>query len=112
MSKYIDIVGIARENEEFSLTIDIEEKLPKWRKENPFKRTLTYSCKVYRNGIGVVDKHNNLSVFHFSDYGREELAKLFMRFLDIYHMCRKEEYEIRVAINDYSFLLDKRDWRV
>lgn len=113
MSKYIDIVGIVRENDEFSLTIDIEEKLPKWERGDgePFKSTTTYNCKVYRNGIGMVDKYNNLSIFHFFDYGREELAKLFMRFLDIYHITNKYWYEIKVTVNDYSFLLDKRGWR-
>lgn len=67
MSKYIDIVGIVRENNDFSLTIDIEEKLPKWERgdSEPFKSTTTYNCKVYRNGIGIVDKYNNLSIFHF-----------------------------------------------
>lgn len=110
MSRYIDIVKIMRENKEFKLELEIKEY-----KKNKLKGEIncSYDCVVYKNGISVVNKYNEINLFEVKeDESRSKSAKRFMEFMYLYDMANKDTYKIKVTINDYSFFLNNRGWRV
>lgn len=108
MSKYIDIVKIMRENDTFSLKLDI---MIEYKENYSWDRyVVNYLCEV---GDNVLFLYNGDRVITFDIYekgGREKTAKRFheMLFGDIKFSRKAKKVNIKVTINDYSFWLKDR----
>lgn len=103
MSKYIDIVGIVRDNDEFTLQVVIYDK----KKENEISRSPILNCESFSTGLLLVNG-NHAEFFYYEKESREMRAKRLCKFL---RLNRSNESVLVKINNDYSFWLDDREWR-
>lgn len=108
MSKYIDIVKIMRENEKFSLKLDI---MIEYKENYSLDRYVgNYLCEVGDNVL-LLDNGSSVLVFYlYEKEGREKVAKRFHErlFENIKFSKKAKKVNIKITINDYSFWLKDR----
>lgn len=116
MSKYIDIVKIMRDNKELNLILDIDIE---YKKQYSWQHIVTkHICKMVDDEL-FLDNGNSIWTFELNEKeGREKTARRFHnelfehnRFIHI-NPRKVKNVVIKVTINDYSFFLNKRGWRV
>lgn len=106
MSKYIDIVGIVKENKEFTLEIALYDA----KREGELTRSNIIKCESFSNGLLLVDTKKDYAwFFNYKKESREMRAKRLSKFLRLDYLNNRS---VLVKVdNDYSFWLDDREWR-